>query len=95
MHQRDGMHVRDTGLISASGIGTFVFCARKYRLRTEPPDGFVGTLESASLRRSGIIYHRRRGLALLGRLILQRLMLVAALLIISGAIVLWLSPPLP
>lgn len=94
MHQRDGMHERDEGLISASGIGTFVFCEMKYRLRAEPPEGFVEPPESTALRRTGTAYHRRRGLVLLGRLMLQRLIFIAALLLISGAIILWLFPSL-
>lgn len=75
--------------ISASGIATFVYCERKYRLKQNLPAGYTEPENVASMKESGQIYHRHRGIALFGRLIAQGALFTVSLLLIAIAVIAW------
>lgn len=90
MSQEDGMRLREDRWITASGIAEFVYCERKYRLRADPPPGHVEPARIAELKASGTIYHSRRGMILGVRLVLQKALLLAGILLCAGAVAIWL-----
>ncbi len=85
----DGSSGEEHYWLSASGIATFVYCERKYRLKQNLPAGYAEPGEVTRRKESGQLYHTRRGVALFWRLIVQGALLTASLLLIAIAVVLW------
>ena len=86
----DGMRLRQDQWISASRIAEFVYCERKYRLSADPPPGHVEPAAIAGRKASGTVYHRRKGIMLGARLFLQKVLLLAGILLCAGAGAIWL-----
>ncbi len=85
----DGKDEGGDGWLSASGIATFVYCERKYRLGRNPPAGYSEPVAVRERKGSGSSYHRRKGAALLGRVAAQHLMLLASFLLVAVAVAIW------
>lgn len=89
MSDADGMHRRDEP-VSASSVATFVYCSRKYRLSSDPPEGHVEPAAVTMRKATGSMYHRHVGVRLGARLLAQRILLLLALAVLTGAVAAWL-----
>ncbi len=89
MPERDGPAGINAEWIKASSISTFVYCEMKYRLNVSPPEDYVEPAAVIYRKSAGVRYHRRKGILLGLRVAAQRLILLAALLLISVGVAVW------